>query len=66
MYHSAQSLEIDTILVTESVFWLNKTTSMPKSVLHYDVDKDLTSVWNSVFTQSCYQNKSALSTNMDI
>ena len=42
MYHSAQSLEIDTILVTESVFWLYRTTSMPKSVLHYDVDKDLT------------------------
>ena len=24
---------------------------MPRSVLHYDVDKDLTSIWYSVFTQ---------------
>ena len=30
---------------------------MPKSVLCYDVDKDLTSFWNSVFTQSCSPNK---------
>ena len=36
---------------------INRTTSMPKSVLHYDVDKDLTLVWSSVFTKSCFPNK---------
>ena len=36
---------------------MNRTSSMPKSVLCYDVDKDLTSFWNSVFTQSCSPNK---------
>ena len=30
---------------------------MPKSVLRYDVDKDLTSIWYSVFTLSCFPNK---------
>ena len=45
------------IYVTKSVFWQNKTTSAPKSVLCYDIDEDLTLVWNSVFTQSCSQNK---------
>ena len=47
-------------LFTESyfvlMFWLNRTTSMPKSVLCYDVDDDLTLVWNSLFTQSCFPN----------
>ena len=42
------------INVVESMFWWNRTTSMPKSVLSYDVDRDLTSVWYSVFTQSCF------------
>ena len=40
-----------------SVLVMNKTTSMPKSVLRYDVDKDLISVCYSVFTQSCFPNK---------
>ena len=39
------------------MFWLNRTNSMPKSVLCYDVDNDLTLVWNSVLTQSCFPNK---------
>ena len=39
------------------MFCMNRTTSMPKSVLRCDVDKDLTSVWYSVFTQSCFPNK---------
>ena len=30
---------------------------MPKSVLRYDVDNDLTSVWYFVFTLSCFPNK---------
>ena len=30
---------------------------MPKSVLRYDVDKDLTWVWYSVITQSYFPNK---------
>ena len=30
---------------------------VPKSVLRYDVDKDLTAVWYSVFFQSCFPNK---------
>ena len=33
---------------------LKRTTSVPISVLCYDLDKDLTSVWYSVFTQSCF------------
>ena len=45
------------IYVTELMFCVNRTTSMPKFVLHYDVDKDLTLVWYSVFTQSCFPNK---------
>ena len=40
-----------------SVLVLERTTSVPKSVLRYDVDKDLTSVWYSVFIQSCFPNK---------
>ena len=32
------------------MFCMNRTTSEPKSVLHYDVDKDLNSVWYPVFT----------------
>ena len=41
------------------MFWcvMNRTTSAPKSVLRYDVDKDLTFVWYSIFTQSCFPNK---------
>ena len=39
------------------MFCMNRTSSMPKSVICYDVDKDLTSFWNSVFTQSCSPNK---------
>ena len=32
---------------------------MPNSVIRNDVDKDLTSVWYSVLTQSCFPNKEA-------
>ena len=39
------------------VLVMNKTTRVPKSVFHDDVDKDLTSVYYSVFTQSCFPNK---------
>ena len=35
---------------------MNSTTSGPISVLHYVVNKDLTSVWKYVFTLSCYPN----------
>ena len=38
---------------------LNRTTCVTKSVLRYDLDKDLILVWNSVFTQSCFPNKKA-------
>ena len=46
-------------------FVLNRTTSLPKSVLRYDVDKDLTSVWNSVFSQSCFPHKETDSKNLE-
>ena len=39
------------------MFCMNRTTSIPKSVLHNDVDKDLTMVWHSDLTQSCFPNK---------
>ena len=39
------------------MFCMNTTSSVPKSVLSYDVDEDLTSVWFSVITQSCSPNK---------
>ena len=42
--------------VTDTVE-VNRTTSMPKSVLHYVVDKDPTSVWYYDFTLSCFPNK---------
>ena len=55
---------------------MKRTTSAPKSVLCYDVDKDLTSVWYSVFTKSAAPNlvsqikrlieEGELNTNMDI
>ena len=32
--------------------WVNRTTCLPISVLRYVLDKDLTSVWKSVFTPS--------------
>ena len=38
-----------------------RTSRVPKSGLRYDVDKDLTSVWYSVFSQSCFP-KNLLST----
>ena len=42
--HLIINIELLQINVTESMFCMNRTTSVPKSVLHYDVDKDLTSV----------------------
>ena len=39
------------------VLAMNRTTSMPMSVLRYDVDKDLTSIWYSVFAKSCFPNE---------
>ena len=36
---------------------MNRTTSVPKSVLRYDVNKVRTFVWYSVFTQSGFPNK---------
>ena len=40
-----------------SVLVFNRTTSMPKYVLHYDKDKNLTSIWYSVFAKSCFPNE---------
>ena len=33
---------------------MNRTSRVPKSVLRFDVDKDLTSVWYSACSQSCF------------
>ena len=37
--------------------WTGPPSSMPSSVLSYVVNKGHTSIWNSVFTQSCTQIK---------
>ena len=39
------------------VLVMSRTTSPPKSVLRYGEDNNLTSVWYSVFAQSCFPIK---------
>ena len=36
--------------VTDSMFEVNRTSSVPKSVLCYELDKDITSIWKLPLT----------------
>ena len=45
------------IHVTDSMCWMNRTSSVPKSVLHYELDKGKYLDPETSFTQSCFPNK---------
>ena len=45
------------IYVTDSMFEVNRTSSVPKSVLRYELDKDSTSNWKLPLTNLVPQIK---------